>query len=131
MKEITVVAAALCKDDKIFIAQRPENKLPPLVWEFPGGKPEKGESLQQALKRELKEELGVETRIGDFIAKNVHNYDFAKVTINLFKAQLQNEDDVICDNEHVATAWVRCSELDNYEFAKADVPLISWVKKMI
>ncbi len=131
MKEISVVAAMLCKGNKVFIARRPGNKLPALVWEFPGGKIEKGETLQQALQRELREELGIETKIADFVAQNIHVYDFAKVTINLFKAYLINENDTITDNEHVATAWVNVDELDNYEFAQADIPLIPSVKKMI
>lgn len=129
MKKIVVAAAALIKDDKLFIAQRPANKLPPLVWEFPGGKPEQGETLQEALRRELHEELHIDTIIGDFIMKVSHIYDFAEVEINLFWATMKNPDDMIIDNEHADTAWISFDEIDNYEFAQADIELIKKLKQ--
>ena len=103
MKEIVVAAALLRKGDKFFIAKRPANKLPANVWEFPGGKPEEGETLEQTLQRELREELGIETKIGDFITQTTHIYDFAQVTINLFWAFMKDENAKIIDDEHSAT----------------------------
>ena len=129
MKKIVVAAAALIKNNKLFIAQRPANKLPPLAWEFPGGKPEDNETLPQALRRELQEELHVDTIIGDFIMKVTHAYDFAEVEINLFWATLENPNAEIIDNEHIATAWISLDEIDNYEFAQADVELIEKLRQ--
>lgn len=131
MKQITVAAALLHRGDRVFIAKRPADKKPALVWEFPGGKPEEGESLPQTLQRELKEELGIDTVIGKFITQTTHVYDFAQVTINLFEAFMKNENDIIKDDEHADTAWVKAEELDNYEFAQADIPLLPKVKEML
>ena len=130
MKKITVAAAALVRDNKLFIAQRPATKLPPLVWEFPGGKPEACETLPQALRRELQEELNIDTIVGDFIMKVTHNYDFAQVEINLYWVTMVNENDTIVDTEHAQTAWISLDELDNYEFAQADVALIEKLREI-
>lgn len=130
MNKIIVVAAALIKDGKIFIAKRPAHKKPPLVWEFPGGKTETGETLQQALKRELKEELHIDTDIGEFISKTIHSYDFGDIELNLFKAKMINIQDTIIDTEHIETAWVSPQEFEQYQFAKADESFLPILKQI-
>ncbi len=130
MRKIIVAAAALIKENKLFIAQRPAHKLPALVWEFPGGKPEAEETLPQALKRELMEELQIDTKIGDFIMQSKYIYDFAEVEINLFWASMINPQAQINDTEHAATAWISVDELDKYEFAAADKELVAKLKEL-
>ena len=130
MKKIVVAAAALVHNGKLFIAQRPAHKHPPLVWEFPGGKQENNETLPQTLRRELQEELQIDTKIGDFIAKVSHSYEFGEVEINLFWAQMADPNATITDTEHAATAWISSNELDNYNFAQADVELINKLRNI-
>ena len=126
---ITVAAAVIFDGSgKVLLCSRPAGK-PPAGWEFPGGKPEEGETLQEALRRELQEELQIDTVIGDFIMQVTHTYDFAQVEINLYWAHMVNPNDTIIDNEHAQTAWITLDEIDNYEFAQADVELIEKLRK--
>ena len=67
--------------------------------------------------------------IGDFIMKVTHIYDFAEVEINLFWATMVNPSDEIIDEEHADTAWISFEEIDNYEFAQADIELIEKLKE--
>ena len=80
-KIISVVAAAIEKDGKIFCAQRPEGKSLGGYWEFPGGKLEQGETPEEALIREIKEEFDSEIEIVSFINEASHEYDFGIVTM--------------------------------------------------
>ena len=126
----TVAAGIVMYNGKILIAQRIHGKSLAYKWEFPGGKLEAGETLPECLKRELQEELHIDTKIGDFICQNTYNYDFACVEINLFYARMTNPQAAIVDNEHIATQWVSVSELDNYDFAAADIALVKHLKSL-
>ena len=77
----------------------------------------------------MQEELQIDTVIGDFIMQVTHTYDFAQVEINLYWAHMVNPNDTIIDNEHAQTAWITLDEIDNYEFAQADVELIEKLRK--
>lgn len=124
-----VAAALIVRNGKIFIAQRPAHKLPPLHWEFPGGKQEPGETLPEALRRELNEELNINAKIGDFFMKSSYDYEFGSFEINCFWATVPDNVEIISE-EHAATAWASPEELANYTFTPADIPIIEALAKV-
>lgn len=113
-----VTAAVIQRDNKFLIAQRPPGGLLAGLWEFPGGKREKGESLQASLLREIKEELAVEINIGEPVGIYKHAYTHFKVTLHAFHAQLaKGEPKAI---EATTIDWVELSALGNYPMGKID-----------
>jgi 8-oxo-dGTP diphosphatase len=120
---IDVVAAIIRRDDYILITQRPDSVHLPGLWEFPGGKVEPGESLEVALHREIREEVGIEIRINDEFLIIDHDYPTKSVRLHFFNC-------VILRGEprplHVADLrWVKARDLRHYEFPAADAGLIS------
>ena len=126
---MTVVAAAIMQyEDKFFIAQRPEGKSLAYHWEFPGGKQESGETLPEALKRELKEELNIDVTIGDFFMKSDYQYGFGMIEIYCYFVPLSQKTDIV-SNEHLETKWVTANELKYYKFAPADEAIVAALQK--
>lgn len=125
----TVAAAILIRDNKIFIAQRPQGKSLAHFWELPGGKQEPGETLPECLKRELSEELNINAEIGDFFMTSVYKYDFGTIELHSYFATVSPEQKVI-SNEHENTAWVSPQELSSYNFAPADIEIITQLGKL-
>ena len=127
---LEVAAAMISREDgRILICQRPETKARALGWEFPGGKQETGESLQQTLHRELKEELKIEAKIGDFFMQTTHTYDKGTIEMSCYFASVP-EQTVIISNEHAATAWVTPQEMNKYDFADAEKPVVAALQKI-
>ncbi len=118
-----VTAGIICHKDKILIAQRKLNKSLGGLWEFPGGKLEEGETLEQCLKREIWEELHLEISIKKFFMKSDFSYDFGTISLNAFFAESPTQQIDYMDS-HEAIRWVSISELKNYEFPPADKPII-------
>lgn len=128
---ILVAAAALIdRDGRILIAQRPDGKSMAGLWEFPGGKVESGETPEYALMRELREELGIETRPCCFspIAFASHSYDDFHLLMPLFTCRVW--DGAVVPQENQATKWVRISELHDYPMPAADIPLITALRAL-
>jgi 8-oxo-dGTP diphosphatase len=117
-----VVAALIWSDDKFMICQRPAHKARGLLWEFVGGKVEYGETKEQALVRECKEELNVILSVGDVFIDVVHEYSDITVHLTLFNATIsEGEPQKI---EHNDIQWITPSEITNYEFCPADEEIL-------
>ena len=123
MKKFDVVAAVILKNNKFFIAQRNRNKHMGLCWEFPGGKVEKNENFEQALKREIKEELNISILINKKIG--VENYQDNKINVKLHYYLCSHIDGEFILNEHEDSAWVTKNEFNKYNFAEGDKDIIS------
>ena len=115
---VEVVAALIWDNDKFMICQRPAHKARGLLWEFVGGKVESGETKEQALIRECREELNVLLSVGDVFMDVVHEYPDITVHLTLFNATIaEGEPQKI---EHNDIQWITPSEITNYEFCPAD-----------
>jgi 8-oxo-dGTP diphosphatase len=119
---VEVVAAVIRKDGKILITQRPDDVHLAKLWEFPGGKVEPGESLEGALQREIREELGVRIAVWDEFYTVEHDYPGKSVRLHFFNCVIEEgtpEPLVVAD-----LRWVLPVELAHFEFPPADARLI-------
>ncbi len=129
MKQVEVVAAVIQKNDKILCVQRNTNKYDyiSLKYEFPGGKIESGETLIEALIREIKEELKIEIEIvRDFLTVN-HEYPDFKLIMHSFLCT--TNDTHLTLTEHVAFKWLTKNELLGLDWAAADLPIVEKLMK--
>ena len=127
MKITEVVAALIWQGDKFMICQRPEHKARALLWEFVGGKVETGETKEQALIRECKEELNVLLSVGDVFMDVIHEYPDITVHLTLFNATIaEGKPQKI---EHNDIQWITSSEIPNYEFCPADEEMLKEIRK--
>ncbi|HBE88576.1 MAG TPA: 8-oxo-dGTP diphosphatase MutT [Elusimicrobia bacterium] len=120
MKQVT--AAVIEKDGRVLIAQRKSGDALAGKWEFPGGKLEPGETPEACLRRELKEEFGVETEIGDFICSSEFEYKHFHIELLVYRARHISGEFQLHD--HAAIEWVAPADLLKYDLASADIPVI-------
>jgi 8-oxo-dGTP diphosphatase len=124
-EEPLAVVCAVLRDPsgKILATRRPPDKALPLAWEFPGGKVEPGESPEDALRRELREELGIE--VGDLIPLPVvlHQDETSHLKLIPFLAELL-EDTPFILHAHIDARWIKPSDWQQLDWAPADVPII-------
>lgn len=123
-----VVAVIINKENKIFIAQRNLKKSQGGLWKFPGGKIEKGETKEQAIIRELQEELNIDVSVDCEIGEHVFNYPDRPINLIAMKCKIVSGNVVL--EEHENAKWVPLDELDSFEFAPADVFIVDMLKKI-
>ena len=123
-----VVAALIWNKDKFMICQRPAHKARGLLWEFVGGKVEPGETKEQALIRECREELAVTLSVGDMFMDVVHEYPDLTVHLTLFNAVIL--EGIPKKLEHNDIKWITPSEISNYEFCPADVEILKKITEV-
>ena len=123
MKSINVVAAIIRKDNQYLIVQRNRNKHLGLKWEFPGGKVHENETFQEALIREIKEELNITINMHEKIGRE--KYKDKKIDIMLHYYLCSYESGTIRLNEHEDLAWVEKKDFTKYDFAEGDGNMLS------
>ena len=123
--KLEVVAALIWREGQFMICQRPANKKRALLWEFVGGKVEKGETREQALVRECREELALPVTPIDVYMEVTHDYPDVIVHLTLFNAVAEGEPQML---EHNDIKWITPSQIDDYEFCPADKDILERLK---
>ncbi len=118
-KTIRVVAALIRKNGQVLITERWPNKHMGLTWEFPGGKVESGESDEQALKRELMEELGIEVKVGSCCFQTTYSYSNKDVNLSIYRCEITGGSPQAIDVKSLE--WVTQSSLGTRPFPPADL----------
>lgn len=121
-KCVDVTAAILVRDGRLVIARRKPGKKLAGKWEFVGGKLEAGEGPEDGLRRELREELGIEALIGRFFGESIYEYHHLKIRLLAYVAYCGQETLQLKDHDAVRLVGIR--ELAGYDFAPADIPLV-------
>ena len=123
-----VVAALIWDGDRFMACQRPAHKVRGLLWEFVGGKVEPGETREEALIRECREELAVTLSVGDVFMDVIHEYPDLTVHLTLFHAVIQ--EGTPQKLEHNDIRWLTIQEIDDYDFCPADEDVLKELKKL-
>ena len=122
-----VVAALIWEGERFLICQRPAHKARGLLWEFAGGKVEPGETKEQALVRECREELAVTLQVGEVFMELTHQYPDLTVRLTLFCASIQEGTPKML--EHNDIRWITVGEIDQYPFCPADKEILEKLKR--
>ena len=128
MKQREVVAAIIRKDDKIFATQRGYGEWKDW-WEFPGGKMEVGETPEEALKREIREELSTEISVHELLCTVEYDYPKFHLTLHCYLCSLLTGAPHL--NEHEAAKWLTKDELDSVKWLPADLEVLAKIKELM
>ncbi|MBQ6691834.1 MAG: (deoxy)nucleoside triphosphate pyrophosphohydrolase [Clostridia bacterium] len=124
---VEVVAALIWDNNRFMICQRPAHKARGLLWEFAGGKVEAGETKEQALIRECREELAITLSVGDVFMDVVHEYPDINVHLTLFNAVIA--EGVPQKLEHNDIRWITAEEIPLYDFCPADEEILQKIRQ--
>ena len=127
MKELFVVAAIIKKDNKILATQRGYGEFEGL-WEFPGGKIEDGETKEEALVREIKEELNADIIVEKFAFDLEWQYPNFYLYMSCFECVLESDIELL---EHMGARWLSLDELDSVEWIQADIKAVNYIKESL
>lgn len=124
MKKVEVVAGVIFWEDQVLCVQRPQNKFHYISekFEFPGGKIEEDETREEALHRELMEELNISPKIKSFFLTVVHEYPDFELTMHSFMCEVDSKELIL--NEHIDQKWLKINELTSLDWAAADIPIV-------
>lgn len=125
-KPLRVTAALIPSEGRIFIAQRPSHKKFGLLWEFPGGKVEVGETLEESLEREIREELCWKVRVGSLFKKVRYEGDNLRLDLHAFWCTIQGG--AFRLREHAAYCWASPGQLKEFHFTEADRELLPLIE---
>lgn len=123
-----VVAALVWQGERFMICRRPAHKARGLLWEFVGGKVEPGETKEQALVRECREELAVTVAVKDEFMEVVHEYPDITINLTIFNAEIAEGVPQLL--EHSDLRWILPREIDDYEFCPADEKILERIKEV-
>lgn len=122
-----VAAAVIISKGRVLLARRKPGESHQGFWEFPGGAVEPGETLEECLARELREELGLPATVGDVIAENEDHSGGGSLKLVALRAHIEEGEFALAAHDKVE--WVRPRELNRYRLAPADVPIAETLKK--
>ena len=125
---VHVVGALIWQGDRFMICQRPANKKRGLLWEFVGGKVEPGETMEQALIRECREELDITLKVGERFIQVDHEYPDIHIMLTIFHSEIAEGTPVL--KEHADLKWIPVSDIDQYDFCPADGPVLEALKNL-